>query len=211
MSFWFTCTPTHHQKRIPWWIYGVMVCAVASEATACSLLSRWWIKVWLILRTVSETQTACVHSTEVLYPITTGGSPHMHAHTNATHIRTGTPPSVPVVCLLLTDKAGFYVRKRLVSEPGVQSEPRCLWWAVYMPKLLKDIKKHPLFASEMAMPAETLSKRCIDGEAFRTVADITLFGWCPPKRTSTSSKGHEWPWPFLHAERRSMHCLIFFS
>lgn len=123
MSFWFTCTPTHHQKLIPWRIYGVMVCAAASEATACSLLSRWWIEVWLILRTVSETQTACVHSTEVLYPITTGRSPCMHAHTNATHIRPGIPPSVPVVCLLLPDKAGFYVRKRLVSEPGVQSEP----------------------------------------------------------------------------------------
>lgn len=28
-------------------------------------------------------QTTCVHITEVLYPLTTGGSPHMHTHTNA--------------------------------------------------------------------------------------------------------------------------------
>lgn len=140
MSFWLTCTPTHHQKLIPWRIYGVRVCAVASGATACSLPSRWRLKG---LADAQKRRPS--PKQEVLYPITTGGSPHMHAHTNATHITAGVPPSVPLVCLLLGDKAGFYVRKRLVSEPVVQREPHCLWWAVYMLKLLKDIKKCPLF------------------------------------------------------------------
>lgn len=122
-------------------------------------------KVWLMLRTatVSKTESARVHGTEVSYPITTGGTPHIHAHRNPTHITAGVPPSVPTVCLLLGNKAGLYVRKRLVSEPGVQREPHCLWWAVYMLKLLKDIKRCLLFGR--------LTSRCrvgIDVEAFRT-------------------------------------------
>lgn len=69
-------------------------------------------------------QTACVHITEVLYPLTTGGSPHTHTYPSR-H-----PALCPCGCLLLGDKAGFYVRKRLMPEPGVLGEPaKCSLYA----------------------------------------------------------------------------------
>lgn len=147
MSFWFTCTPTHHQELIPWRIYGVMVCAAASEATACSLLSRWWIEVWLILRTVSETQwdRMCPQHGSLVSHYNWRESTHAWTHKRHTY-QNRHPALCPCGLLVTARQSWVYVRKRLVSEPGVQSEPHCLWWALYMLKLLKDIKKRPLFA-----------------------------------------------------------------
>lgn len=68
----------------------------------------------------------------------------MHTHTNA-HV--SEPASRPLSPWLFVprDKAGFYVRKRLMLEPGALSEPQRPRCALYMLKPLKDVKKYPLF------------------------------------------------------------------
>lgn len=82
---------------------------------------------------VSET-IDCVraHHTVVSYPLTTGGSPHMHTQRHTYQSRR--PALCPWGCLLLGDKARFYVRKRLMPEPGALSEPQCLQCALHMLK-----------------------------------------------------------------------------
>lgn len=154
----------------------------------------WCAGCWRSLKP----RTACVHITEVWYPLTTGGSPHKHTQTHAYQRRR--PALCPCACLLLGDKAGFYVRKRLMPEPGELSEPQRLRSAVYMLKLLKDVKQYPLFwLSDSATLTQTQSKRCMDVEAFGTAADICC---CAPQPMNTSSRVHERPWPFLHSDRR---------
>lgn len=79
-----------------------------------------------MLRTVmvSESQTAFVPRRGNLVSRNTDWREITRAqtHTDAHSVTALCPHG----CLLLGDKAGFYVAKRLVSEPGVQGEPHSL-------------------------------------------------------------------------------------
>lgn len=82
----------------------------------CGQGSGWWCSF-------ETTDCVCAHHGSLVSPNNWRESTHAHTHTQTHTYPSRRSALCPSGCLLLGDKAGFYVRKRLMPEPGVLGEP----------------------------------------------------------------------------------------